>query len=528
MSKLEEYYDPQKDIEMNPVDYYNIYETWESAFNGFEVEFDAEKGEFLFEKKIVGILENGMMLCKEKFLLERKKTKQIFTPNKYYTKFMIYTLLKHKNNFHAAATTILTKKLGANIPYIRVAINYYKILYKPNKYGILNKILKLWRKSDITDDHGPAIFNKIPKFDDFIVRPDNVNYSSIVNGFYNLYSEFPHKAVDFEVSEDMIPVSLQVLRHIFGEQYNQGLKYMKILYEMPWERTYVLCLVSTEGGTGKTTFLKWLNYIFGANFSLLDIQTLEGDFNGSYKDKNIIGIDESVSEKTRVVDKVKNLTTSDSILCNEKNINHYTLEFYGKIIFCSNKETDFIKVEQQEERFWVRKIPKVPAKYKNNDIISDLIKEIPMFLKYLEQQPEIIRETRFVMTYEEIKNESIDALKKESKNWLYKELMEFIAGYFETSEHSEFMARPQDIKERFFKTNNNAQIAYIRKVLNNDFNKKTIEQCRFYPFNNMNDSSVNGTPYLFKRSEFTDMGSEFDSVIDDTQQPEIKQQDIPF
>jgi len=502
MKDFSKYYKPEKDIEMNPVDYFNMYETWAKPFEGFEVEYNEEKNEFTFKNNVVGKIEEGYFLCTEKFLLEKGFMKQMFVEGKKYTKFMIFTLLRHNKNFTSAILSIQLKNQIEELPYIRVGTVYYKIVNKPNKYDIIESELKVWKKDEIKQDFNAHIINHIPKFDDFIVRPDNLTYQRNINGFYNLYSPFPHTPFEGNVTPEMIPFSLQILKHIFQEQFETGLKYMKILYEMPYERTYVLCLVSKEGSTGKTTFLKWLAYIFGGNFANVDIDTLEGIFNGSYKDKNIIAVDEAVSDKGRVVEKIKAMITQDTITSNEKYVNHYKLENFIKLVLCSNKETEFLKIEDTEQRFWVRKVPRVPLKYKQLDIVKKLIEEIPMFLKYLLQLPKIIVETRFVLPYEEVENDSLKAVKFESKNWLYKELMELITGYFENSLYEEFYATPKDIKDKFFQHNNQVQISYIRKVLNNDFKKQTVPQCRFYPFNDKSKTSINGTPFLFKLEEF--------------------------
>lgn len=500
MSKLKEYYAPEKDIELNPVDYFNLYSTWDKAFSEKEIEF--VDGKFLLNNKHVANEVNGCMIPTEQFKIIKGRQVYVFIAGKVYTKFMVLTILRFNNNFLAAQTNVQIKEISPDIPFIRVGVHYYKILQKPNKYGIENTYLKLWNKDELKIDFGPQILNRIPKFNDFILHPDNLHHERIIKGYYNLYAPFPHTPYNDHVKDENVPVSLQVLRHIFGEQFNQGVKYMKILYEMPWEKTFVLCLVSRAGNTGKTTFIKWLAYLFGSNFVNVDIESLEGIFNGAYKDKNIIAIDEAVSEKSKVVEKVKNLTTADTITANEKNINHYSLEFFGKIIFCSNKETEFIKVEEQEDRFWVRKVPPVPKEYKNVDIIQDLIKEIPMFLRWLLQQPAVVRETRFVMKPEEVRNESLIALKEESKSWLYKEIHEYMIEHFNNNLKLELEASPVDIKEEMFKYNSKVTAEYIKKVLRQQFKMEPEKNHRYNPFNK--DMSKTGTPYKFLRQTFVD------------------------
>lgn len=55
------------------------------------------------------------------------------------------------------------------------------------------------------------------------------------------------------------------MRHIFGEHYNLGMDYMKLLLEHPTQKLPVLALVSRERNTGKTIFLNWLKEIYRGN-----------------------------------------------------------------------------------------------------------------------------------------------------------------------------------------------------------------------------------------------------------------------
>ena len=110
-----------------------------------------------------------------------------------------------------------------NEKYIRVGTDYFKIIKKPDRFNIVRIELKKWTKEAIRDDHENKYFIKsIPKFDDFIIEPDNL--TSNKNGFkslYNMYSKFPHlpKSGNWKWTKIL-------LEHIFGEQYKLGIKYL--------------------------------------------------------------------------------------------------------------------------------------------------------------------------------------------------------------------------------------------------------------------------------------------------------------
>ena len=140
---------------------------------------------------------------------------------------------------------------------------------------------------------------------------------------------------------------------------------------------------------------------------------------------------------------------------------------------------------------------------KNTNIENDLFNEIPKFLKYLEQMPEIdFSKSRMVFTQEEIKTESLELIKKESKNGLRKEIEIYIEDFFNNNDVNEFEATAKDIKEKWFE-HDKEKMSYILKVLKNEM--KMIPQANKYytPFNNTNYlEKKKGTPFLFLRENF--------------------------
>ena len=93
---------------------------------------------------------------------------------------------------------------------------------------------------------------------------------------------------------------------------------MKLLYEHPCQILPVLSLVSTERETGKTTFLNYIQMLFGENSTLINPSDLTSSFNDAYATKNIIMIDETVIEKQNVVEKLKSLATAKTISVSQK------------------------------------------------------------------------------------------------------------------------------------------------------------------------------------------------------------------
>jgi hypothetical protein len=395
----------------------------------------------------------------------------------------------------------LPKKLSLNafgdpVPYVRVGCTYYKKIAKTDRNGFSRLDLKVWKKEEIILDHGKKYLREIPQFDDFVMKPNNMAYEQVVGNCLNLYSEFIHHPQEGEFKWTEI-----FLRHIFGEQYELGLRYLQILYLHPDRSTIILALVSSERQTGKTTFLNWINAMFGSNVAIISSSDLLSPFNSPYALKNIICIEETLFEKQITMEKLKSLTTSKSLMINEKFISSYMVPFYGKIILTSNNEDRFAKVDDEEIRFFVRKVGK--PKIHNHAIEEDLIREIPAFLHYLTSLPPVDWSvSRSGFSKEELKNESLEAVVNESRSWLYKELEIHLNEYFNNQDNKEYLlATALDIKDHFFKFNQRCDASYMRTVLKNEFKMLPEELQKYYSFEELGPKKT-GRPYRFNRADF--------------------------
>jgi len=379
--------------------------------------------------------------------------------------------------------------------YIRVGIDYFKVIEKEDRYGILRTELKKWSKDEIKLDHGTALLKEINKYDDFVLIPDNRRYDQTCGEFYNLYAPFQHRPAEGEWKWTKV-----LLEHIFGEQYNIGIIYLQVLYLYPKQALPVLVLVSKERQTGKSTFIDWLMMVFGANMSLIFPTDLSRTFNGSYSRSNIIAIEETVVDQSHVVEKIKALSTQKTINANLKNVNDFQLPFFGKIILASNNERKFMKVDAEEIRFFIRKI-NTPS-ITNHNILNDMVSEIPAFLYYLESLPEPdFKKSRMVFTPEELQNDSLKNVKNESHTWLYKELLAIFEDQFNNYFIGELMkATPKEIRDSFFTHNSSVSSSFIRDVLVDEF--KFIKPTKNEAYKSLNnDVYKTGQPFYIPKSE---------------------------
>jgi len=503
----------------DPISYFNWHEApyakWLLEKNGWTY-IDYDKGQQVERWRRPGKTEGHSATWGKKHnaLYVFSGSAAPFEQNKYYTPYQIIVLLQFGGNYRKASSWIEIKYFAKDFGFIRVATDYLKVIEKTDRYGIQRTELKPWKKDEIKQDHGSQYLTKIPLFDDFTLIPSNTDYQPIIENCYNLYRPFRHepKAGRWEWTNTL-------LAHIFNEQYELGMRYLQALYLHPERMLPILVMVSTERQTGKTTFLNWLNMVFGDNMAMISPDDLIGSFNDVYAHANIMAIEEAFIEKSITVEKLKNLATTKFLTVNAKWVSKYKIPFFGKIIMASNNEDKFARIDDEEIRFFVRKVGR--PKVKNHNIEEDLQKEIPAFLHYLKTLPPIDwTKDRSGFTPEELNNHSLEKVKKESKAGLYKELKLYIMELFHN--HPEnvgaFEATPTDIKNKWFKNNSRVEAHYIGRVLREDFKLTSLEVKKYYPFGEtqkhedagegysttINLAPRTGRPFLFDIKHFRD------------------------
>lgn len=502
--------------DITPVDYFNFYGDFSLIFKGIRdcnLITPDEVGMFVPGEPNPNDLIKATFKNTTAGVCVLKANAYGFAVNATISKFMLLSAVQFKNDNFAAQSYVMFEVMGIEIPYIRVGIDYFKVIRKQTRYGGTHTELKRWSKDEIKLDHSKALLQSIPKYDDFTIVPDNKNYKPIIKNCYNLYSEFAHTPHPDEVTEEEIPVTLSFLKHIFQEHYELGLKYFKILYEHPTQITPILCQVSAKNETGKTTLINFTEMLFGGNYVLISPDDLTGKFNSSYATKNVIAIEETFVEKQAGVEKLKSLSTGKSILMARKFIEENPLPFFGHLILNTNKVKDFMKINSEEIRFWIREVPPILGK-KNTLIEKHLFDEIPKFLKYLISLPDLNfnNGSRMFFTAEELNTEALLTIKEESRSQLFKEIEIFVQNFFNNSPQvKQFHAALTDIKDEWFKNNNQVSMSYIRKVLQDEAGMipersvkgKCIKYYRFADDTNPHAHKT-GYPYLFIRQDEVD------------------------
>ncbi|GAA3557813.1 primase-helicase family protein [Snuella lapsa] len=349
------------------------------------------------------------------------------------------------------------------IPYVRVGTSYYKRVKAPTIAGHFNEILVHWTLDTIKHDHGKNYLSKIPKYDGFTCIPSHLEYQQEYFGFYNTYSPLSRTPVEGEIE-----TTFRFVKHIFGNHFELGLDYLQILYMRPIQVLPILCLVSRERSTGKSTFLKWLKAIFENNLTYLTNDSFSSQFNADWANKLLICIDEVLFNKEELTERIKYLSTTNINKLEAKGKDKREVEFFGKFILCSNNEENFIKIDANETRFWVIKVPHIVQE--ETDFLENLIKEIPAFLHFLVTRELSSRHvTRMWFQPQQIMTKALLRLIRNNRNRAEKELASILLSAMEHLEVDEIHLCPTDALNLLNKTRVKTDLTQLRKMLKMDW-----------------------------------------------------------
>ena len=388
-------------------------------------------------------------------------------------KEFIFNGTRYKYNKDKQEMSVVIPAEASN--YFRVGDQYHAWVHIPNKYNTIERTFHRRQKSTISDDHGKTIFQHIPKYQAFCNVPDHVNFQPVINGCFNVYAPF-----EFEPEPGEFTTTEKFLKHIFGtkdikwrdpkdktsvltvNEYELALDYLTILYKYPTQILPILCLVSKENNTGKSTFSKFLKMIFTQNVAIVGNAELSDNFNAGWATKLLIICDEAKIDKQVVVEKVKSLSTTDKILMNAKGKDHVEIDFFGKFIFITNNEENFIYASDEDQRYWVRKVPVIQDL--NVHLLQELQEEIPAFLHFLNTRKiSVPNRHRGWFDPELIKTDALKRVVAYSAPTIEKELRTKLKDMFLDFGVEELMLSVSDIKDEWFK--NKYEDNYITQVL---------------------------------------------------------------
>lgn len=441
-------------------------------------------------------------------------------------------------NYYFDGTKVINAVMQEAKQYLRIGCDYYKRVWRinPHKDPQHQKpILTLdkWQIGEINRDfnNNKNFISYIPKYDGFINLPENTNqyrriievtFEGMTSRFYNRYNELEH---------DMTPGNWNtiesLLQHIFssnnttGENlYEFGLDWIQITFFNPKQRLPVLCPVSAERNTGKTKFLEFLRLIFKDNMAILDNERFTGKFTSHFVDKLIVALDEGFipMEQKLMKERIKNFSTGSTVWSEGKGKESYELDNFMHLVMCSNDESNFMQIDEGENRFCVLKIPKLQID--NPNIINDCEKEIPAFLSYLSERKlkYPIEQGRFSFHSSVYETEALKTVMERTERKLTKEIKEFLRSQFITHDQRVLHFAPVDLAQEMndqggrFKVDKSDINDYLRYEV-----KKQPERKMWYKiYHNVPEVSEagniievskvkkqkTGTPYEFRIEEY--------------------------
>lgn len=359
--------------------------------------------------------------------------------------------------------------------YFRVATKYYKRI--PDGSHIL------WDKQTINDDFGRgAIYGIEEKYNDFINIPDYMKDLRSVNGMYNLFRKPKHVPTPGEW-----PTIEKLLRKVFqgvGEdQYEVGLDYLQLLWTKPKQKLRVLVVASKGQETGKDTFLEFVRELYSAaNATVITAPDFELQYNSHYASKHIIMINEVKFNNINkaIKDKIKNYVTQEKVHINGKNDRITEIDYWGHIIMATNHINDFVEMDDEDKRYWVRQMPLLDPSDKDPNFEKKISKEIPYFLHFLLNRELFRKEKagRFWHSDEECDTEATRNVKRNSKSNLYEEIYSMLEGEFHAMADSEdiIYVKSKEVQSRVDKYQLKAVTTCLREDFGFDDRKRRAKE----------------------------------------------------
>ncbi len=329
--------------------------------------------------------------------------------------------------------------------FIKVGDNYYQRAVDYDVFTKTSTVVYLRRQRAELVVEGVSI-GAIKRFTNWIIEPDHLGYRRVIDvyhdgekfSFFNEYKPLPYRPKPFDLPEgfnkdpegfdyEKIPEirhTAKFFKHIGGfEKYgNQFVKilwdWLAICYLTPSQRLPAIALVSTEEGTGKSTFINLMLAFFGQNATKTEASRIGQNFNNMAAGKILQCVEETKDERGEIENKLKDLITSFEQVVEAKHQDARTVKNFSKYIFASNHEDSFMKVGTATTRFFVLKVASI--KEKVTDYESLLFREIPYLMHFLQIRkvltPKDPADGRLWFHPKSLENDALRKLRQASKD----------------------------------------------------------------------------------------------------------------
>lgn len=335
-----------------------------------------------------------------------------------------------------------------DIPFVMVGDDFYEIVKDPANPHI--ETLQIRGKDNIAIITGSSAWKtKIRKYTSFISKPSLLAFEEEIMSedkdtgrilkYWNTFQQPPFSPDQF--TEGEFPTIQGFVDHVFGaslfeeDQREIFWDYMQTLVTDLTRKMPTIVLVSKDREAGKSILAKFFAMIFGeSNVGRASVTDFLDSFNGSYASKFIVDMDDIEPVKDpNFVSKLKPLITEPYVMVNDKFLKKYKVQNHLHFVITSNEVLDFMKVQEEEVRFWIRELPKFP-KEKVDTLFYEKIKaEIPHFLHWLIRRTPVNadkgRRTRFDESI--LKTNAFKKSAEHNKSNLYWGIKSYLEDLFE-------------------------------------------------------------------------------------------------
>ena len=382
--------------------------------------------------------------------------------------------------------------------YIRVGTSYFKKSKEK---------LTPWNKETLTSDFGGDYIKQFPdelKYEGFVNQVEFIEETKRNDRQYNRFKkpEWP------ELTPGKWPTTEKLLRKVFSDvgqdQYEVGLDWIQLQLTKPKQMLHCLILGSESREAGKDTFILWMKHLLGKhNVYFSDIENFLKPFNSPYADKCLIALNEvkfsSINDGS--MEKIKQYVTQDTVLIDEKFQVPVELDYYGKVVMLTNNVHDFMKIDDEENRFWIRTMPKLNKKKDfDPNFMTKLEEELGHFLHYITNRKLHTegKQTRFYLSDSVTQTEELARIRENSKSSLYMEIHSMLDDTF---------FQRKDVDDLYFLIGNirdkietpNIGMKQIKMCLQKEFRLQPKKQLRV---NSFSLEERNCSYFHVKRSEF--------------------------
>jgi hypothetical protein len=372
--------------------------------------------------------------------------------------------------------------------------------------------LLAWKKETLTMDFGGDYIAQFPekqKYKKFVNIVDFVNPIESKGVFYNKFikPKWP------TITPGPMPTTEKLWRKVFSEvgdnQYEDGLDWMQLQLTNPKQMLHCLILGSASREAGKDSFVLWMKMLLGSNnvfFS--DIENFLKPFNSPYASKCLIALNEvkfsSINDGS--MEKIKQYITQDTVLIDGKFQTPYDLDYHGKMIMLTNNVHDFMKIDDEENRFWLRTMPVLDKNGPDFDpnFMEKLREELPHAIHFLLNRKlhNKTKKSRFWLPEETTHTIELKKIKENSKSNTYLLISEILVELTQTCQNEILYFTNKDIRERI--SDNNIGPKQITMCMQKEFR---LEPTKTVRTNSFTDLPTNSMYYAVKRKDWTDVST---------------------